>query len=455
MWLQAGILAAAQTVAPLPALDLATFPAAAREHLARVHQEAARRPSDPAAVASLAKWLQAWELWESAHQAYVRAQALAPRAFEGFYLDAIVLQRLARHEEAAARLGQALGVNADYLPARVKQAEALFEAGELERSRKAFESLLAEPAAEPAARVGLGRIASLQGNHGVAVTHLERAVALFPELGAAYYSLARSYRALGRSDDAVRALEQHGRYGPRWPGLDDPVLESVTGLRADPRALLKRGIAMAEAGEIDRAIAAHEAALAGDASLLVAHVNLVSLYGRAKNWPKVEAHYRAALAAGVSPADLHYDYGVVRALQDDLAGAEAAYRQAIATNPLHAQAHNNLGQLLERRRDVNGAAAEYRQAIAAQPSFRLARFNLGRMLLALKRPDEARLEFEKLQQPRDGETPRYLFALATAYVMAGHKAEGIRFAAEAQKLAVEYGQTDLAAAIARELATLK
>jgi hypothetical protein len=77
------------------------------------------------------------------------------------------------------------------------------------------------------------------------------------------------------------------------------------------------------------------------------------------------------------------------------------------------------------------------------------------MLLALGRPDAAIVEFEKLIEPRDAEAPRYLFALATAHVRSGHRDAGVRWATEARQLALEYGQNDLAAAIARDLASLK
>ena len=444
-----------QASPPLPTLALDTFPAAAREAVEKALSRAAATPGDPDAAGALGRTLQAWEQWESAHQAYARAQSLAPRRFEWLYLDAVVLQRLARHREAAERLSAALLVDPAYLPARVKLAEALLESGELEKSRRLFEALAKDLAAEPAARAGLGRIAAAEGRHADAVKHFERAIALFPEMGAAFYGLARSYRALGRQAEAERALQQHARYGPRWPGIDDPVLAPIAGLRDDGRANLQRGVALAAAGEVEGSIAAHEAALLRDPSLVQAHANLLSLYGRTGNWAKAEDHYRAALEQNFTPADLHYDYGVVQALQQKWEEAAAAYQRAIAVNPLHANARNNLGQLLERRRDVEGAAAQYRQAVAAQPSFRLGRFNLGRMLLALGRPDEAAMEFMQLQQPVDAETPRYVFALSTAYVLAGKRAEGVKLAADAQRLALEYGQTDLAAAIAAELAKLK
>src|SRR5204863_6202635 len=198
----------------------------------------------------------------------------------------------------------------------VKLAESLVESGSLDRAEPLFDALRREPASEPAAELGLGRIAAAKGQHDAAVTHLERAVALFPEWGAAHYALALSYRALGRRDDAQRALERHAQFGPRWPAMADPVLATVTSLRDDAQTNLQRGLKLADAGDLSGAIAAHEAALALDPSIAQAHANLIALYGRARDWQKGEAHYRTVVALGFNLADAHYDYGVLLGLQE-------------------------------------------------------------------------------------------------------------------------------------------
>jgi tetratricopeptide (TPR) repeat protein len=447
---------AAQPAPPsLPKLALDTYPAAARDAVARAHRDATRRSTDPSSVGMLARTLHAWEQWDAAHQAYARARALAPTAFEWPYLDGVVLQRLARHADAATSLEKALEASPSYLPARVKLAEALLDAGDLEPAKRAFEALRLEPAAGPAAALGLGRIAAAEGHHADAVGHLERAVTLFDQWGAAYYALALSYRALGRSDDAQRALERHAEYGARWPAIDDPVLATVTALRDDADTNLQKGLKLAAAGDLAGAVAAHEAALERDPAIAQAHVNLISLYGRTEQWAKAEEHYRAAVALGFNLDEAHYNYGVLLGLQNKWALAETAYRQALAVNPRYAQASNNLGQVLEGARRFEDAAAAYRQALESRPTFRLARFNLGRMLLALERPADAIVELEKLIEPRDAEAPRYLFALATAHVRSGHRDEGVKWATDARQLALEHGQHELAAAIERDLARLK
>lgn len=399
--------------------------------------------------------LHAWERWEAAHQAYERAQSLDPQAFEWRYLDAIMLQQLARHAEAAVQLREALSLSPDYLPARVKLAEALLESGEIVESKRLFRALADEPAASPAAEVGLGRIAAAEGQHNAAIEHFTRAVTLFPELGAAHYALALSYRALGRVDAARSALALHDQYGARWPALVDPVLSAVTTLREDAGAILQRGVKLADAGDVNDAIAAHEAALARDPQMAQVHANLISLYGRARNWSKAEEHYRAFVRSTGGSADAHYDFGVLQGMQEKWALAAHAYREVLALNPLHAQARNNLGQALERQHELAAAADAYRQAVEHQPGFRLARFNFARMLIALGQPDQAATELEKIVEPRDAETPRYVFALGVAHLRAGRKDEGIKWSLEAKRLALQFGQSDLAAAIDRDLASLK
>ncbi len=446
--------AAQDRVPPLPQLALDTYPVTARDAIARAHQDAAAHDTDAQAVGTLGRVLHAWEQWNAAHTAYTRAAALAPRTFDWPYLDAVVLQRLARPSDAVARLETALSIDPDNLPARLRLAEAWLDAGDLEKSGRLF-AALTDPACEPAVQFGLGRIAAAQGQHAEAVTHFQRAIALFPAFGSAHYALARSYRALGRTEDARAEMEAHARDGARWPALPDPVLATVTSLREDAGALLQRGIKLADAGDVDEAIAAHERALAIDPSFAQAHANLISLYGRTRNWAKAEEHYKAVVALGVNVADAQYDYGVLLGMQGRWDEAADAYRKALALNPLHAQAHNNLGQILERNRKLDEAMGEYRQALESQPTLRIARFNLGRMLIALGKPEDALAELQTLTEPRDAEAPKYLFALSVAHARVGHKDQALTWATEARQLALKYGDTDLAAAIDRSLASLR
>lgn len=439
---------------PLPHLALDTYPPAARSAIATAFAAAAAKPSDAGLAGQLGRVLHAWEQWEAARDAYRRAQALAPDAYEWHYLEALVLQRLARPDLVIDALRQTIRLAPSYLPARLKLAEALLNAGRLDESGARFAELT-DPACAPAVHFGLGTIAARQGRQTEAVEHLERAIALFPEFGAAHYALARAYRVMGRRDDAEAEVARHAQFGARWPAIEDPLAAAVATLREDPGALVQRGVKQADAGDIEAAIASHEAALALNPSFAQAHANLISLYGRVRNWTKAEEHYRAVVKLAVNVADAHYDYGVLLGLQEQWENAAAAYRLALALNPQHAQARNNLGQILERQGRIEEAAAEYARAVDSQPTLRIARFNLGRMLIAQGQPDRAAAELARLTEPRDSEAPRYLFALATAHLRAGRRNEALKWATEAKALAEKFGDTALAAAIARDLARIR
>jgi tetratricopeptide (TPR) repeat protein len=438
---------------PRPAFE--AMPAAAREPLAQAFEVAKRGPTDPAALGSYARLLHAWEQWEDAHTVYTRLQELEPARPDWWYLDAAVLSRTARHAEAAERLQKVIRVAPEMKVAQVRLADALFEAGRFAESRKAYTVLAADAATEPMGAFGLGRVAAVERRHEEAIKHFERALELFPQWGAAHYALAMSFRALGRRDEAVRALERHGRYGTQWPALDDPLTGSIAALRDDARGLLQRGVALAARGDLDGAIAAHEAALTADPAFTQARANLLSLYGQKKDWSRAEAHYRELVRRGEDLGDAHYDYGVVLGMQGKWEEAAAAYRRALEANPLHARASNNLGEALERQGRLDAASQAYQQAVDSQPSFRLARFNYARTLIAAGRTEEAISELEKIVEPRDAQTPRYLFALAAAHVRAGRREVGIKLATEARELAVAQGQTELVASIDRDLARLK
>ncbi len=275
------------------------------------------------------------------------------------------------------------------------------------------------------AALGRGRLAARAGRHADAIVEFQRAIELFPEFGAAYYGLAQSLRALGRREEARAALEQHRVHGTRWPAIDDPLSARVALVRDDPRGHLFRGLRLAELGDLPGAIEAHEAALARNPSLAQAHANLISLYGRTGQWAQAEAHYKAVLAIGYNVDEAHYNYGVLLGLQRRWPEAAVAFRAAIDGQPAArawrattSDRFSKASATCPRRMD------QYRQAVAADPQLRLARYNLGRMLLAARQVEEAAAEFEKLREPQDAESPRYLYGLAVANVQAGRKEHG-------------------------------
>ncbi len=95
--------------------------------------------------------------------------------------------------------------------------------------------------------------------------------------------------------------------------------------------------------------------------------------------------YEQALALDASLADAHVNLGRLQHQSGDTARAESHYRAAIRLAPRDAVAHFNLAGLLEETARARDAVASYHQALAADPDFADAHYNLGLLLDSLGR----------------------------------------------------------------------
>jgi tetratricopeptide (TPR) repeat protein len=447
------ILATLLQPPPLPELQVAGLPADAAAAVGPVYDAARRAPDDPERVGALAIALHAWEQWELARTSYGRARALAPRELRWWYLAGLLETAAGRHADAVPLLTHALELDGRAVT-RLRLAEALLAAGDLDAAAPHFTVLASRPESAPAAEYGLGRIAAARRDHARAIDHFRRATTIFPEFGAAHYALALSLRATGDAAAAREAIARQQACLACWPATPDPVAAAVTAARTDTAARLREALALARDGDTDGAIAGHLAVLAAAPDTAQAHVNLIALLGRRERWADAERHYRLALQGGINPAEAHGSYGEVLLAQRRHAEAATAFEAALAVTPQFAAARNGLGMALEGQRRTAEALAAYRQAVADGPTLRLARFNLARLLIAEQRLDEAVAELERLQDPVDAETPRYRFALAAALVRAGNVTRGRALAEDALTLARRFGQDTLADTIARDLRRL-
>jgi tetratricopeptide (TPR) repeat protein len=450
VWL---LCASGPSAQDLLALAIDSFPPVSREPIARALTEARAHPTDAARVGRLARVLHAWEQFDAAAVTYARARTLE-RRFDWFYLGGLVETRLAHYSRAAELLAVAVALSPDSVSARLALADAQFESGALEESGGLYQALAAIPAAEPHARWGLGRVLSAQGNHEAALRELDAAVRLYPEFGAAWYARGLELRRLSRLDEAREALARALQFGAQWPAVEDPVMAAVRALRDDTAARADRAQALERRGDVAGAIAEYEAALAADPRHAPAHVNLIALYGRQKDWAKAEAHYKAALELGANLAEAHNNWGICLMAQGQLEPAAGVFRKAVDVNPHHAAAWNSLGGIAFMGGRADDAENYLRRAVQEGPSDVGARFNLARILIARKRFPEAIEEFQRLVADDHPERARFLFGLATAYVLSGDVTTGRRHANDALALARARGQTDLAAAIERDLAKL-
>jgi tetratricopeptide (TPR) repeat protein len=399
--------------------------------------------------------LYANEQYEFAEPCFERAKILSRGDFRWAYYLGRTQANLGRHDRAIDSLRDALKKDPGYLPAKEKLGECLLETGKLDESREVYQAILEKHPDDAAAHYGLGRFYVSKHEFVHAIEHLARACDLFPNFGAAHFALARAYRDSGNATKAQEQLELYQKDRLAWPITPDPLLSTVLDLKPSANSHLKRGIDLAEAGQLQAAAEEHELALAVDSSLVQAHIHLIRIYGLLGSPDKAEEHYRAAVALNPNLVDIYYNYGVLLVARQKYDEAMEAFRRALEVDPHHANTQNNLAYLLLSRGKLEEAAEHYRAAIEAKPDYRAARFNLGRILVQQGRLQDAIDQFLRTLEPDDDETPRCTYALAAAYARAGNRENALKYMREARQKASDRRQAELFGAIDRDLRSLE
>ncbi len=443
--------ALAQSLPDLPPIAVDSFGVEIREQIRKAITEAQAKPSDAEANGRLGMVLQTYEQYEPAAVCYERARRLSPDEFRWVYFLAVSQAAAGKYAEAARTFGEALRLKAEYMPAQLRLADALLAAGQPDEARRYYEKV--QNFAQ--ASYGMGRIKSAASDHAPAAEHFKKAVEQFPEYGAAHYALGLALRNLGQTAKAQEHLALSQQFKDSRPPLNDPLLSSIAELNSAASELLKRGVMFEAAGKLPEAIADHERAVEANPQLVQAHINLISLYARTRQFDKAETHYRAAVAINPNMADGHYNFGVLLTMQDRFGDAAKAFERALQLDPFSAEAHHNYAAMIEREGRLDEAALHFRKAIESKPSHRMAHFHLGRILVNQDKLTEAIEHFQKTLMPEDEQTPMFTYALGATYARTGDNRQAIQFLRQALKGAITMRQDQLAASIERDLRSLE
>ncbi len=449
---------AAQTprLPEIPLLNITELPPEIQEQVQQAYTAARGHRKDARAVGKLGMLLDLYNRSDAASVCYQRAHELEPRSFEWLYYWGSLLLKDKKRHEAVPILTSGLQLRPDYLPAQLKLAESLLESGRSEEAGKIYETILKGAPDLAEAHYGLGRVYASRGNLTEAAKLYSQACEIFPAYGPAHYALAMTYRKLGEADKAQAELGLYEKDKNIVPPVDDPLRDQLRALDMSATSLLQRGAALEQVGRVEDAIAATEMAARLDPKLVLAHINLIILYGRMGNVQKAEEHYRAVLALNPDQfPKAHYDYGVLLMQHGRDPEAVEAFRRAIHANPAYAEAHNNLGVLLQRQGQISEALEEFKKALESRPDYRQARFNLGRILVNQGNYQDGIEEFEKTLTPADEKTPSYLYALGATYGRAGDRQKALRYLQQAREGALAHGQTSLVSSIDQDLRALE
>lgn len=443
--------------APFPAIRLDAFPHASRSALSRALRVVEQHPVDAAAVGALGMLLQAWQQYDAASAVYAHAQALAPASPDWWYLGGLADTMRGRPDAAARQFARAAQLSpAETALITLRLADARLAAGLDGEASMLYKDLTSNPRVAASAWLGLGRVALRRQDAAAARAAAERAIENHPEFGAAHYVLAQAHRRTGDQEAAAVALVRQQRCPSCAPMLHDPWEARVAALRDDPFVRLTRGIAMAASSEgLPVAIELHESAVTDPDTRGQAHLNLIELYGRSRDRAKAEQHYLAALALEGFAAEASRRFATVLLGWQENEKALELFRRVTTWTPGDALAWQGLALALEKLDRPREAAEAYHAALGAAPQSLEPRFGLARLAMREGRIDEAIAHLEALTTSLHAESPRYLFALSTAYLRRGRHEDAVHAGTRAMTLARRLGDEQMARYIEAEMRKLR
>lgn len=259
----------------------------------------------------------------------------------------------------AHRVGQRI---AEEEPGRARQARipeyrnlgvAFYRTGLLEEAAREFKRVLELEPGDVVARFYLALVAIHEGRDRDALHALK---ALAEEHGsnyAVFTNLAYVLRRMGRTEDALLALEQ------------------ANAARGGERATLLRSAIHLERLEligVAESLAAYLANLEQGSTPSASYFHQVALAAAlAGELDAAAARVQEGLKAHPTSAPLLVLAGVIAERRGDFTTAERNYRQAAEEDPTLAQAHKNLGDLAYRRGTYDAALDHYNRAIQLAP----------------------------------------------------------------------------------------
>jgi tetratricopeptide (TPR) repeat protein len=420
------------------------------EQIRVAYEDARRNPRDAETVGKLGMIFQCYGKYELAETCYRRARALAPRSFRWAYYLGNVEGWLGKYRDAVNHVREALQIEGNNTPARVRLAQLLFESGDVEQSEKTYRESIGQNPRLASAHLGLGRVLAARGDWSGAIESYRRACQLAENYAAAHYALGMAYRKTGDAAKAREHLETYQRVQQSSQPSEDPLMDTVKSLYAGGLSHFAKGSALAQQGKTQQAIAEFESALAINPRLVMAHVNLIAMYGQLDRSDKAEEHFREAVKLDPGWAEVYYNWGLFLFGKRRTAEAAAAFRKALEINPNYADAHAQLGLLLDQGGQVADAQRHYRLALESNPGNRQAQYLLGYSLVRTGQFDEAITHLVETIRVEDEKTPVCMQALAAAYEGAGDQKKALYYIREARQRAMSRKLDELAKQLQRD-----
>jgi tetratricopeptide (TPR) repeat protein len=374
---------------------------AVREQLTELRRQLDELLADPAtplprlagAYGKLGRLYFLYDLVDLATIALENAIRLAPEDHRWPYFLAVHQDFEGQLEGALENLEKVAALRPDDVPTLIRLGNAHSKLEQPEEARGYYQRALELDPDSAAAFAGLGRLDHEAGEHERAIERVRRALELRPEADELYYTLAMSYRALGRLDEARAALKKnrHGRVR-----FDDPLIESLGLENVSAEAHFQMASDAMRRQDFEKAIPYYRSFLELRPDDAVAHNNLGVALLALDRWDEAMEELRRSVE--LDPGFRGGQFSLASALADLGRYEEALvhYRKAHELDPAEKVIHADYATLLAKVGRVDEGLAELRSILEADPLQDYARLKYGTVLVQAGRVEEAERELRQI-----------------------------------------------------------
>ena len=185
-------------------------------------------------------------------------------------------------------------------------------------------------------------------------------ISVFPKAKMLHNLKGASHAALNHYDIAIESYDKAIKIDPSY--ID---------------ALVNRGSAFQEKGELDEAIFCFQKTLTLKPNHPFAYFNMGNaLHGKGELDAAVES-YQNALKIRPNYAETYFNMGNIFNSKGEFHAATNNYKQVLKIEPDHVDAHYNMGISLKNSGQLDAAIDSFKQAIEIRPNYADAHINLG------------------------------------------------------------------------------
>jgi tetratricopeptide (TPR) repeat protein len=368
--------------------DLSARPAELQQRIQACESRARTGPDRIEALGELSRLYHANGLYAQAGQCYQALLQVDPGNPRWPYRLASILAGYGQLDDALPLWRRAAEQAPDYLPALIKQGDALLKMNRNAEAAAVYDAALKREPQNSYALLGLARIDMDAERWDAARVRLETVVTQ-TNWGLGYDLLPAVYEKLGQADRAA-AIRGRSKTFDTYRDMPDPWVNEL----------------IEDCYDIYRL------------SLVSGNTNL------AGDVPSAVRLLERALALAPDNASVHFQLGNLYFKQKELVKARRFLERCVALMPDHPDAWLQLSNVLTAIGDAGASERALSAGLARCPGSPGLHMERGNRLTAAGRLEEATAEFQETIRLRPQEAGGYL-ALAQTYFKLGRTAEGV------------------------------